>query len=91
MKLIKQLFKTIKGTENYSMDKLVDDVRDVVQGLGKQKCILVSHDWGGLVAWMTAAQYPELVERHIVCNAPHYKHFSHTIENNWKQFLMSWY
>ncbi|XP_054161801.1 epoxide hydrolase 4-like [Oppia nitens] len=79
------------GVANYSLDKLVDDVRDFVVGIGKQKCILVSHDWGGLVAWTVSAKYPEIVDRFIVCNAPHIKSFMDTIETNWKQFFSSWY
>ena len=73
------------------MDKLVDDVRDVVHGLGKQKCILVSHDWGGVVAWSVAAQYPDLVDRLVVCNAPTRWAWMETIENDWQQFHKSWY
>ncbi|CAG2174483.1 unnamed protein product [Oppiella nova] len=79
------------GVANYAVDKLVDDIRDVVHGLGKKKCIIVCHDWGGLVGWTTAAQYPELVDKFIVCNAPQIKHFMDTIEGSWKQFLSSWY
>ncbi|CAG2114272.1 unnamed protein product [Medioppia subpectinata] len=81
----------IISVANYAVDKLVDDVRDVVHALGKEKCILVSHDWGGLVGWTTAAQYPELVDKFIVCNAPQIKHFMNAIESNWKQFFASWY
>ena len=76
---------------NYSLDKLVDDVKNVVDSLGKNKCILVSHDWGGLVGWTVAAHYPDLVDKFIVCNAPDIKHFKQAIESDWKQFFMSWY
>jgi pimeloyl-ACP methyl ester carboxylesterase len=33
--------------------------------------VLVAHDWGGMVAWHTAALYPEVVERLIVMALPH--------------------
>lgn len=35
------------------------------------RCVLVAHDWGGMVAWHTAALYPEVVERLIVMALPH--------------------
>ena len=82
---------SISGVANYSLDKLVDDVKDVVHSLGKQKCILVSHDWGGLIGWTVAAHYPELVDRFIVCNAPNVMQWKTTIESDWQQFKMSWY
>ncbi len=35
------------------------------------RCVLVAHDWGGMVAWHTAALYPEVVERLVVMALPH--------------------
>lgn len=80
-----------KGIIDYSVDKLVNDVKEVVNTLGKDKCILVAHDWGGLVGWLTAAQYPQMVEKLIILNAPHWKYFMESIQSSWKQFFMSWY
>lgn len=80
-----------EGVSNYSVDKLVDDIKDVIYALGKDKCILVAHDWGGLVGWFTAAQYPELVHKLIILNAPHWKYFMELVQSSWKQFFMSWY
>lgn len=31
----------------------------------------MAHDWGGVVAWHTAALYPDVVERLIVMGIPH--------------------
>ena len=36
---------------DYSLDLLTQDIVELVPALGYSKCILVSHDWGGLVAW----------------------------------------
>lgn len=33
--------------------------------------MLVAHDWGGMVAWHTAALYPQVVERLVVMGLPH--------------------
>jgi epoxide hydrolase 4 len=56
---------------DYTMDKLVGDVRDLVHHLGARSCLLVGHDWGGVVAWATAIALPELVEKLVTINAPH--------------------
>lgn len=60
-----------RGASNYRMEALVQDVVDLVHALGQQGCILVGHDWGGMVAWFTAMTHPELVERLVVMNCPH--------------------
>ena len=32
---------------------------------------MVGHDWGGSVAWAFALARPEMVEKLVICNAPH--------------------
>ncbi|GAB1545207.1 alpha/beta fold hydrolase [Scytonema sp. NUACC21] len=55
----------------YVMDELVRDIEGVVKGLGYEKCVLVGHDWGGIIAWNFAYAHPEMVERLIILNVPH--------------------
>src|SRR5438132_4312935 len=43
-----------KGVDNYSVRLLVSDVVAVIKAFGKEKAIIVGHDWGGLVAWQFA-------------------------------------
>ncbi|KAJ3599041.1 hypothetical protein NHX12_033004 [Muraenolepis orangiensis] len=59
------------GTENYRLELLVNDVRDIVEYLGYNRCCLVGHDWGGTVAWLFSIHYPDMVSRLIVLNSPH--------------------
>jgi len=40
-----------KGVENYDIHFLVADVAAVIKSLGRDKAIIVGHDWGGMVAW----------------------------------------
>src|SRR5262249_499674 len=40
-----------QGVENYDMALLAGDVIAVIKHLGKDKAIIVGHDWGGAVAW----------------------------------------
>jgi len=60
-----------KGVENYAMPLLVSDVVAVIRSLGEEKAIVVGHDWGGMVAWQTAINVPEVVDRLIILNLPH--------------------
>ena len=39
---------------DYKIEILASDVADVIEQLGYESCVLVGHDWGGIVAWTTA-------------------------------------
>src|SRR5215211_4006423 len=47
-----------KGVDNYAMPLLVGDVAAVIKHLGKDKAIVIGHDWGGIVAWTLAMMKP---------------------------------
>ncbi|NWR80311.1 EPHX3 hydrolase, partial [Centropus unirufus] len=68
------------GKDNYCLELLVEDIRQVLEALGTQdgqdqepstssKCVLVGHDWGGLLAWEVATRYPNLVEKLVIMDA----------------------
>ena len=57
--------------EAYTVDNLVEDVRQVIMALGAAKVTLVGHDWGGFIAWDTAIRHPELIDRLVIFNAGH--------------------
>ena len=52
--------------ENYSMHHLVGDVQAVIRHLGKNKAIIMGHDWGGAIAWQSAIDLRALTERLII-------------------------
>ncbi|XP_064608804.1 epoxide hydrolase 1-like [Liolophura sinensis] len=79
------------GMMNYSVRKLIKDLKQLIPALGYDKCVLVGHDWGGAIVWMFAMKYPHLVDRLIVLNGPHPGMFEEFIRTSWKQFKMSWY
>ncbi len=41
----------------------MQDVNCIVSALGYATCTLVSHDWGGVVAWWAASKYPATVTK----------------------------
>uniref|UniRef100_A0A8C6QDJ6 Epoxide hydrolase 3 n=1 Tax=Nannospalax galili TaxID=1026970 RepID=A0A8C6QDJ6_NANGA len=55
-----------KDVDCYTTDLLMADIKDIILGLGYSKCILVSHDWGALLAWNFSIYFPSLVERMVV-------------------------
>ncbi|CAG2117715.1 unnamed protein product, partial [Medioppia subpectinata] len=79
------------GIGNYTIDKLVEDIRELLAALDKQDIVLVAHDWGGAIAWNFAAKHPSLLDRLVVLNGPHPQAFADVIQRSWKQFFSSWY
>jgi len=80
-----------KGGEHYSLRQLVGDVAAVVRHFGRERAIIVGHDWGGMVAWQTALHLPALVERLVVLNLPHPRGLSRELAHNPKQQAASEY
>lgn len=74
-----------EGVANYTIDKLVGDVRAVIQHFRQEKAVVVGHDWGGMVAWSFAMTHPEMTERLIVLNLPHPNGFLRELVNNPQQ------
>ncbi len=79
------------GVMNYTMDKLVGDVADLIEALGHKRAVVVGHDWGGAIAWATAMMRPDVVERLIVMNCPHLARMGRELRRNPRQMLRSWY
>jgi pimeloyl-ACP methyl ester carboxylesterase len=80
-----------QGIENYTLDKLTDDVKNLIEHFGRKNCILMAHDWGAAVAWRFAMDYPEMVTKLVILNGPHPATMLKVIKTSWKQRLMSWY
>ncbi|NXI47615.1 EPHX3 hydrolase, partial [Galbula dea] len=70
------------GRDSYRLEVLLEDIRQVIEALGtperqgkvttrSPKCILVGHDWGGVLAWELASSHPMLVEKLVLMAAPH--------------------
>ena len=74
-----------EGAENYDMRLLVGDVAAVIKHLGRDKAIIVGHDWGGAISWQFAFHMPQMVERLIILNLPHPNGLSRELATNPKQ------
>jgi epoxide hydrolase 4 len=75
---------------DYDSARLVSDVAGLIRAMGRERAILIGHDWGGIVAWLTAMHRPDVVERLVILNAPHPAAYRRELRRG-KQLLMSWY
>ncbi len=79
------------GVEKYRVHKLARDVEHLILHLGEEKAAVVGHDWGAIVAWFVAMQYPERVEKLGILNVPHPARFFFDGFTMPKQLLKSSY
>jgi len=79
-----------QGIQNYSVDKLVIDLAEVIVKFGSN-AITVGHDWGAIVCWELALNKPELIQKLIILNVPEPRAFREVISSNYKQVMASWY
>lgn len=75
----------------YGMDELVGDVLAIADELGWRKFDLVGHDWGGAVAWWTAAEHPKRLRTLTAVSTPHPKAFAAALRTDEDQQLRSAY
>ena len=80
-----------KKVREYQMDYLVEDIVGLIKQTGKEKVFLVGHDWGGLVAWKVVKEYPELINKLVILNAPHLSAMSKHVRKHPSQLLKSSY
>ncbi|MGA7936280.1 MAG: alpha/beta hydrolase [Kovacikia sp.] len=74
----------------YMMANFLEDVKGVIEGLGYDRCVLVGHDWGGMIAWNFAYAYPTWVTQLMVLNIPHPGKFAAGLRTP-QQLFRSWY
>jgi epoxide hydrolase 4 len=79
------------GVNAYQLDLLAADVTALAETLGARRFRLVGHDWGGVVAWWTAARFADRVERLAILNAPHPAVFGPYVLRSPTQALRSTY
>ena len=76
--------------EAYYLERLADDVANLLEHIDGGPAVVVGHDWGGAVAWLHAMRHPAQVRRLAVLNMPHPAIFA-TAWKTWRQKLKSFY
>lgn len=66
----------------YRPEEMVADALAIAAGLGHERFHLVGHDWGGQIAWCTAALNPERVVTLAVISRPHPAAFLRALAND---------
>lgn len=74
---------------DYAPDRLVADVLDLADTLGAEGFHLIGHDWGGQVAWFTAAHHSERVLSLSVLSRPHPAAFARAFDLDPQQLSRS--
>jgi pimeloyl-ACP methyl ester carboxylesterase len=75
---------------DYALPELSADVDALIAALGESKAFVVAHDWGGVVAWDFAMNYPERLRGLAVMNLPHPQQMAKGLRTL-KQLKRSWY
>ncbi len=63
------------GIDAYRTEHLVGDVLALADAAGAERFHVVGHDWGGQLAWLTAAHHPDRVISLAVVSRPHPRAF----------------
>jgi len=80
-----------EGVSNYHANIVATDIVELVYALGYKKAHIVGHDWGGAIAYNIAIQYPEVVDKLVIMNAPHPAIFMKHLTSNPRQLMRSYY
>jgi pimeloyl-ACP methyl ester carboxylesterase len=59
------------GVRAYRLELLARDVERLILACGERTATVVGHDWGAMVAWITAMRHPGRVGRLAILNVPH--------------------
>lgn len=60
-----------KGEAAYAMPNLIGDVAAVIKAEGAKDAVVIGHDWGAAIAWQTAFNRPDLVNKLVIMSVPH--------------------
>ncbi len=60
-----------QAIEAYDMTSLTDDIAGLIDALGETSAILIGHDWGAPIVWVTAIRHPGKVEAVAGLSVPH--------------------
>jgi len=85
--------KSFKPSEvkDYKIEAIANDIIELINRIGKDKVIIVGHDWGAAIAWHLLLIHEERFSKGVILNVPHPLVFRHNLFTNPKQLVRSWY
>lgn len=76
---------------NYAVDVLARDAVALIDAAGRDRAVLVGHDWGAAVGWQVAMRAPERLEALVILNVPHPAVFQYHLRHSLDQLRRSAY
>ena len=80
-----------QAVEDYSIERLTEDVLTVVDHFGLGPVHLLGHDWGASVAWWIAGHHPQRLASLIAVSVPHLGAFADALATDPDQQARSAY
>jgi pimeloyl-ACP methyl ester carboxylesterase len=80
-----------RGVHHYRVEEMAGDVRDLIHHFGRERAVVIGHDWGGAIAWVASLMHPEVIERLVILNCPHPRQMGRLLRSNFRQLTRSWY
>ncbi len=79
------------SVSSYTTDELISDVIAIADRVGFARLHLVGHDWGSVIAWLTAERFPDRVATLTSLSMPHPAAFSEALAEGGDQLKRSSY
>ena len=76
---------------DYRLGELAADVVGLIDAAGRERAMVVGHDWGGAVAWWMATNHVERLDKLAIINVPHPLVMRRLLSTSPRQLLKSWY
>lgn len=80
-----------RAVSAYALDELARDVVGLIEEAGRERAIIVGHDWGAAVAWWCGIRHPDRVEKLAILNVPHPLVMQRHLRRSLSQIAKSWY
>lgn len=75
----------------YELSRLTADTAELIRAFGQKRARIVGHDWGGIIAWAFAEEYPDLCERAAILSIPHLSVFKRVYSKSWRLRAATWH
>lgn len=59
------------GKQHFHIDHLTSDLKAVLDALGLKRVMMVGHDWGAVIGWFFAMDYPQYVSSYVALSVGH--------------------
>ncbi len=76
---------------DYAVDVLAQDAVALIDAAGRDRAVLIGHDWGAAVTWQVALRAPERLAALVILNVPHPAVFQHHLRHSLDQLRRSAY